>query len=156
MSLGGGPSATLDNAITNARERFGVLTVVAAGNENQNACNVSPARAEAAFTIGASDINDRRASFSNFGDCVGAFGPGVQINSIRPNSRMQYMSGTSMACPVVVGITSYEAAYDGAVSPDEILDAMLKRATEGHIQDSKSKNDKIPFGGDLRVEEFLQ
>ena len=154
LSLGGPGNRATDQAVERARA-MGVLPIVAAGNENQDACNVSPARSTSAFTIGASDINDMRASFSNFGSCVNAFGPGVTINSSIPDNKMAYYSGTSMAAPVVVGITSYEAAQAGAVTPDEIMNAMLARATKDHIIDSKSPNANfIPYGGPAE-DEFL-
>nr|MCU0682381.1 S8 family peptidase [Polyangiaceae bacterium] len=69
MSLGGGASTALNNAVT-AAVNAGITFAVAAGNENQNACNVSPASAAAAVTVGATADNDARASFSNFGTCV--------------------------------------------------------------------------------------
>ena len=133
MSLGGGVSAAINQAVERARHDFGVLTVVSAGNSNRDACTQSPASAPDAMTVGASDINDIRASFSNYGSCVNLFGPGVQINSTRPNNRMQYMSGTSMSTPVVVGIASYEASQAGAVTVDEMITAFMSRATKDHI-----------------------
>ncbi|MBD0328443.1 MAG: S8 family peptidase, partial [Pyrinomonadaceae bacterium] len=66
MSLGGGYSSSLNTAVTNLHNA-GVFVAVAAGNENQNACNVSPASASAVYTTAASDRTDTRASFSNYG-----------------------------------------------------------------------------------------
>jgi cerevisin len=66
MSLGFPITTTLDNAVTSATGR-GLHVTVAAGNENQNAANVSPARAPAAITVGAVDSSNRKASFSNYG-----------------------------------------------------------------------------------------
>ena len=152
MSIQGPASSATDQAIERANTDFGVLSIVAAGNSNRDACLGSPARAPFAMTVGASDINDKRASFSNYGDCVDVFGPGVQINSLKPNQGMQYMSGTSMSTPIVAGITSYEAAQAGAVTPDEVVAAMVTRATRDHIDDAKSAHGNlIPYGGDDRV-----
>jgi cerevisin len=70
MSLGGGPNSALDSAVewtVNA----GVHVVVAAGNDNQDANNQSPARSTYAITVGASTIGDNRAYFSNYGSVVG-------------------------------------------------------------------------------------
>jgi len=64
MSLGGGASSTIDRAVTTLHNS-GVVVSVAAGNSNANACNYSPARAAEAITVGATDIRDSRASFSN-------------------------------------------------------------------------------------------
>jgi subtilisin family serine protease len=75
MSLGGGADSTLDNAVANSIAS-GITYGVAAGNSNASACGFSPARVSTAITVGATDINDNRASFSNFGKCVDVFAPG--------------------------------------------------------------------------------
>lgn len=103
-SLGGGASQTTDDAINNAATA-GVIPIVAGGNDNNNACNSSPARATHALTIGATQGNDNRATFSNFGPCVDVFAPGQSIHSGWFNSTSGYntISGTSMATPLVAG-----------------------------------------------------
>ena len=53
-----------------------IVPVVAAGNQNDDACHYSPSNVSFAITVGASDINDNGASFSNFGSCLDIFGPG--------------------------------------------------------------------------------
>ncbi len=106
MSLGGGAYATLDNAVVNASNQ-GIWFAVAAGNESQNANNVSPARANGARirTVSAHDSNDRFASFSNFANPPIDFcAPGVSINSTWLNGGYNTISGTSMATPHVAGI----------------------------------------------------
>lgn len=75
MSLGGGKSRALDAAVNKAVEG-GLHFAVAAGNDNRDACNYSPAAAEYAITVGASTIGDERAYFSNWGKCVDVFAPG--------------------------------------------------------------------------------
>ncbi|XP_784875.2 uncharacterized protein LOC579680 [Strongylocentrotus purpuratus] len=104
MSLGGGASTSLDNAVKNM-VNAGVPTAVAAGNDNANACNYSPARESTAITVGATDSNDRRSSFSNYGSCLDIFAPGTSITSTwhTSNSATNTISGTSMACPHVAG-----------------------------------------------------
>jgi len=105
-SLGGGASQASDDAIA-ANSGKGVICVVAAGNDNANACNYSPARAPLAITVGATDKNDIRSSFSNFGTCVNIFAPGTSITSAwyQPgNTGTNTISGTSMACPHVAGL----------------------------------------------------
>lgn len=98
MSLGG----TKSNAVNSAVEAIasaGVVPVVAAGNENQDAANTSPASAPDAITVGAIDqTNDRKASFSNFGTVVDVFAPGVDVESvgITSDSATETLSGTSM------------------------------------------------------------
>ena len=75
MSLGGGASTALDNAVTNSINS-GVSYAIAAGNSNKNACNYSPARTPSAMTVGATTSTDARASYSNYGACLDLFGPG--------------------------------------------------------------------------------
>lgn len=108
MSLGGGKSPTLDRAVDGAT-KSGLAFAVAAGNENQDACNTSPAGAPGPVTVGASTINDERAYFSNKGKCVDVFGPGLNILSTwnTGNTSTNTISGTSMASPHVCGILAY-------------------------------------------------
>lgn len=117
MSLGGGKSVTLDRAVAGA-VAAGVHFAVAAGNENQDACNVSPAGTPHAVTVAASTIADERAYFSNHGRCVDMFAPGLNVVSTWPTSRrgINTMSGTSMATPHVAGLMAYLLSIYG--SPD--------------------------------------
>jgi hypothetical protein len=80
MSLGGGKSAAINSAAASAVSA-GLFLAVAAGNEAQNAANVSPASEPTVFTVGATDSNDKIASFSNFGSVLDIFAPGVSILS---------------------------------------------------------------------------
>jgi subtilisin family serine protease len=106
MSLGGGASTALDNAVINAASR-GIRFAVAAGNEAQFAGNVSPSRANGTnvFTISAFAQGDTWASFSNFGNPPVDFAePGVGVRSTWINSSYNTISGTSMATPHFAGI----------------------------------------------------
>ncbi len=104
MSLGGGASSSLDAAVRRSIAD-GVTYAVAAGNENQNACNTSPARTAEALTVGATTSSDARSSFSNYGTCVDLFAPGSSIQSAwhTSNTATNTISGTSMASPHVAG-----------------------------------------------------
>lgn len=104
MSLGSPVrSNSLDEAVAQASKN-GIHFSVAAGNENQDACNSSPAGASEqsdVISVGATTINDKRASFSNFGSCTIVYAPGQDITStwIGSNNKINTISGTSMACP---------------------------------------------------------
>jgi subtilisin family serine protease len=114
MSLGGGSSSALNSATTSL-VNSGVFVAVAAGNENQNACNVSPASASGTYTSAASDSSDRRASFSNYGGCVDGYAPGVSITSTWLNGGTNTISGTSMASPHTAGVAAlYKGAFGDA------------------------------------------
>jgi subtilisin family serine protease len=104
MSLGGAPNTSIETAIQNSINA-GVTYVVAAGNDNVDAINFSPARMAAALTVGASAIDDSKASFSNFGSIVDLYAPGNEVLSAWRDTDTQTLtiSGTSMASPHVAG-----------------------------------------------------
>lgn len=136
MSLGGGRSRALDDAVT-ALISSGVLVSVSAGNSDNDACLYSPARVERAVTVGATDIRDVRAYFSNFGTCMDIFAPGVDITStwISSPSAINTISGTSMSCPHVAGATAIALGNDPSLSPDNLKRKILGDATHDVVQD---------------------
>ena len=132
MSLGGGASATLDDAVTRSINS-GVTYAVAAGNDNMSACNTSPARTPAALTVGATDRNDARASFSNYGSCVDIGAPGVSITSAWNTSAtaMNTISGTSMATPHVTGAAAvFVSAQTTTPTPAAVAAALINGSTK--------------------------
>ncbi|MFE3828834.1 S8 family peptidase [Streptomyces sp. NPDC059092] len=117
----GGSKSTAVNAAVNSVANSGVPPVVAAGNENQNACDVSPAGASKVITVGATDREDRQATFSNWGPCLKLYAPGVDIVSAKLGGGYKTLSGTSMASPHVAGVAAllkgkYPTASPSAVS----------------------------------------
>jgi subtilisin family serine protease len=146
MSLGGGASAALDQAVHNSIAD-GVSYAVAAGNDDDNACNYSPARAAAAMTIGASDRNDTRASFSNFGSCVDWFAPGVGITSawFLTNTSTATFSGTSMATPHTAGVAALYLQGSPAAAPATVRDALFTQTTKGVVTGANSTNNHLLF-----------
>jgi aqualysin 1 len=134
MSLGGGASLALDNAVRNSIAD-GVTYAVAAGNENTNACNRSPARTAEAITVGATTISDARASYSNFGTCLDVFAPGSSITSAwnTSNTATNTISGTSMATPHVAGTAALYLQDHPTASPSTVRNAIVNSATPGVV-----------------------
>lgn len=134
MSLGGGVSTALDNAVNNL-SNSGVAIAVAAGNSNANACNSSPARAANAITVGSTTTTDARSSFSNFGTCVDVFAPGSGILSawFSSNTATATLSGTSMASPHVAGVAALYKQANPSASSTTIRNAIVNNATTNVI-----------------------
>jgi len=137
MSLGGGASSALDTAVTNAIND-GVTFAVAAGNENQNACNVSPARTAAAITVGSTTMTDARSSFSNFGTCVDIFAPGSSITSAwrTSDTATNTISGTSMATPHVTGVAALFLETNPTATPAQVAAALVNSSTLNKVSNA--------------------
>jgi subtilisin family serine protease len=133
LSLGGGFSSTLNTAVTSL-VNAGIFTTVVSGNENQNACNVSPASATAALTVAATNRDDTRLSSGNWGSCVDIYAPGGSILSTWIGSATNTLSGSSMAAPHAAGVAAlYKATFGDAASP--AIDSWIKtNATAGVVK----------------------
>ncbi|HWM08964.1 MAG TPA: S8 family peptidase [Solirubrobacteraceae bacterium] len=151
MSLGGGASSALDNAVRNSIAD-GVSYAVAAGNGNifgmaVNACNSSPARVGEAMTISATDSNDRKASWANFGSCVDWFAPGVSITSAwyTSTTATRTISGTSMATPHTAGVAALYLQGSPGASPATVRSTLFNLTTKGVVTSSSTTNNHLLF-----------
>jgi hypothetical protein len=137
MSLGGSLSTAM-NAAVQASIASGVTYVVAAGNDTSNACNVSPASTPNALTVGASDMFDFGAVFSNYGTCVDISAPGVDIASSHPGSSFlvssgAIMDGTSMASPHVAGAAAIYLGASPSSPPSKVASVLINSATTSRL-----------------------
>ncbi|MBR9871319.1 MAG: S8 family peptidase [Gammaproteobacteria bacterium] len=130
MSLGGGASEALDSAVRGAIEE-GVTFVVAAGNDDADACGGSPNRVEPAITVGSTTRDDQRSSFSNHGQCLDIFAPGSDITAAwhEGDNQTNTISGTSMASPHVAGVSALILSEQPGLTPAQVADAVINLGT---------------------------
>jgi len=144
MSLGGSGACdtTSQNAINSARSR-GTVVVVAAGNENTNASNSSPANCSGVIAVAAVNRSGGRAYYSNYGSIVDVAAPGGDMRSSAANGILStlnagttspgadnyaYYQGTSMATPHVAGVVALMLSKNSSLTPDQV-ESLLKGST---------------------------
>ncbi|HEX8241966.1 MAG TPA: S8 family peptidase [Longimicrobium sp.] len=149
MSLGGPANYALDNAVQNSINA-GVTYVIAAGNNNANACNYSPSRVTDALIVGNTNSSDTRYSSSNYGLCLDLFAPGTSITSAWNGSDTQtnVLTGTSMAAPHVAGIAAMYLEYNPGALPVDVQYAIDQNGT-WDVVSSKGTNspNRIVYSG---------
>lgn len=155
LSLGYDPAASIlvqglgnetDDAIAYAYSK-GSAVIIAAGNEGFPACDF-PASLSGALCVGATDRNDLKAYYSNFGLNIGVVAPGgigsVLCNddgdvwsTIWPESGFDCssngydsLSGTSMAAPHAAAVAALVAARYGAAATPDFIYARLKASAD--------------------------
>jgi subtilisin family serine protease len=151
MSLGGGASRALDEAVR-AAIKNGVMFAVAAGNSAGDACKLSPARVKEALTVAASDKNDRLASFSERGPCVDIIAPGVDITSSWNNGRENTISGTSMASPHACGVLALAASEHNFSTPAELKNFVIGIGSRKKVSGVPSNTPNILLYADVNAE----
>jgi subtilisin family serine protease len=137
MSLGGGVDDALDESVRGAISS-GVTFAIAAGNSSADANTFSPARVNEAITVAASDDADGQASFSNFGDVVDLYAPGVGITSSWNDGATNTISGTSMATPHVAGAAALFLSANPAATPADVAAGLTAAATPDKITNASA------------------
>ncbi|KUN43551.1 protease [Streptomyces olivochromogenes] len=144
MSLGGSGACTsaTQSAITAAVNR-GTTVVVAAGNDNDNAANYSPASCNNVVTVAATGRSGSRASYSNYGSIVDISAPGGDMSTATANGiystlnsgtktpsseSYAYYQGTSMATPHIVGLVALMKSANSSLTPAQIETAIKNNA----------------------------
>lgn len=149
LSLGSSFSQVVNDAVT-AAVNEGLFVAVAAGNSNLPIKQASPASAPLACTVGAVDEHDVRASFSNFGQLLDVWAPGVNVESawIDGPDSTAVLSGTSMASPHIAGLGAYLLGLGyGSPGGNALCTSVKKIATTNVVVENMGSTKKIGFNG---------
>ena len=129
LSLGGRSySQTLKDATEVAYENDSIM-VAAAGNEGADSISY-PAAYEHVISVGAVDINQQRADFSNIGEKLEFMAPGVDVYSTKPDNDYDLESGTSMASPHIAGVVGLMRSVDADITLEEVRAILSETAQE--------------------------
>jgi serine protease len=123
----GGSSQTEQNVINDSYSK-GVIFVGAAGNENTTAL-FYPAAYKNVIAVAATDENDKKASFSNYGNYIDISAPGTNIHGPSTNNAYSTSSGTSAAAPIVAGLCGLMLSLNPALTPAQIENCLKSSAT---------------------------
>ncbi|XP_006818375.1 aqualysin-1-like [Saccoglossus kowalevskii] len=134
--------------IRNIQNRDRIPVIVAAGNKDSDAGDYWPANSNIVTVVGATDSNDVRATFSNVGEYVNLFAPGVDIESagIGSDTEVVTKSGTSMSTPYVTGIASRIKTQVPGATAEEVLFKMNYFATKDVVVDAAGTPNRLFYG----------
>lgn len=155
MSFGSSSGFLTWDILVNQAQMQGTFLVAAAGNDNTTE-EFFPAAYPYVFSVGATDQNDKRASFSNYGSTIDVMAPGVSIRStfFQSNSEYGNLSGTSMACPLVAGLAGLILSYDSSISVSDLKN-FLRNGCDNI--DAQNPNDVGQIGaGRINAQKSMQ
>ena len=147
-SWGGAGDADFAHDVIRYARDHGAIVLAAAGNDGSNAM-IYPGSYEELTCITATDDQDRKADFSNYGEWVDISAPGVNILSTIPGNRYEYLSGTSMATPFAAGVAVLLCAKYPAMSRAEIEEILLNGADD--ISDQNRQYDGMIGSGRINA-----
>ena len=126
MSLGGGYSLTVDNLVTTI-VRGNIPVIVAAGNERDDACDYTPASNSLAITVGGSKSGAGMYYYTNGGKCVDIIAPGQSVLGADRScdTCTKYLSGTSMATPLVAGVAAIHLQRQPLLTPAQVKQKII-------------------------------
>jgi subtilisin family serine protease len=128
-------------AVERAIERLssiGIVSVVAAGNQNIDACRQSPASSSKSLVVGSVNMNDQRTNTSNFGECVSMFAPGGLITTEGLGGVPSDRSGTSFSAPHVAGAIALYLSNNRTAKPAQVIWEITRNGVAGGVIDAKS------------------
>ncbi|KAI0543055.1 oryzin precursor [Xylaria digitata] len=125
----------------------GLFIAAAAGNSQTPVEFFSPAQYPTVCSIAASAKDDARASFSNYGNGIDLFAPGVDVISTYNNGSTAMLSGTSMAAPHIAGLGAYLLGLEGDRDPIALCKRMQELATKDIVTNAMSPNNMVAFNG---------
>ena len=103
--------------------------VAAVGNSGGSNSVLYPAKYPEVIAVAASDVNNKAAEFSSSGPEVNIIAPGVDVPSTYKDRGYKSLSGTSMACPHVVGACALLMSISG-MKAENVAKVLLNTAKD--------------------------
>lgn len=139
---------------------LGSLVVAAAGNggedgvgDNNDLLPHYPSNYQNVLSVGATNATDVKSPFSNYGHTVDVFAPGSNIVSTAPNSNFAFLSGTSMAAPMVSGLAALVKTLKPTLTPQQLGEQV--RVTADRIETANPNFASTLGGGRINAKNAL-